>query len=98
MAKYRTVKGERCIESEDGRRWTKDDGGRWTCSIGTVMCELEKRVACPGDTPDTGWYLYTNGASGGYFGEWCGRRILEAVDEATQLLGRVDLIPYDEQG
>jgi hypothetical protein len=40
--------------------------------------ELEYRVASPGDTADTGWYLY----GGGLFGEYMARRLEEAIAEA----------------
>jgi hypothetical protein len=42
--------------------------------------ELEYRVASPGDTPDTGWYLY----GGGIFGRYMDRRLDEALAEADR--------------
>jgi hypothetical protein len=95
MGRYRTSKGERLIESDRGTTWAQE-GRRWKGVFRGVGCELEKRRASPGDTPDTGWYLYTNGVHGGYFGEWCGRRVLEAVDEADRLLRSTELVPYEQ--
>jgi hypothetical protein len=55
-------------------------GGRQLCRKATDRgeYELEYRVASPGDTPDTGWYLY----GGGLFGEYMVRRLDEAITEA----------------
>ena len=45
-------------------KWVTDDG-----------YELEWRKQSPGDTPDTGWYLYGNGI----FGEYMAKRLYEAI-------------------
>lgn len=42
--------------------------------------ELEYRSASPGDTPDTGWYLY----GGGVFGQYMDRRLDAALAEADR--------------
>lgn len=88
MAKYSTADGVRGITGDDGLGWLPD-GKRWQCSYGTGYT-LEKRVRNLKDsTPDTGWYLYSN-APGGLFGEWCGSRILDAVDVANELIAGVE--------
>ena len=87
MARYSTSDGVRGIEGEDGYGWLPATGGRkgWIRQEGPVRWELEKRRRSPGDTSDTGWYLYDN-IVGGYFGESCGSRILDAVDVANTLI------------
>lgn len=95
MGRYRTSGSGRFIESEGGLTWRKTEQGYWGTTFEDVTCELEKRRACPGDTPDTGWYLYTKGVHGGYFGEWCGSLVREAVDEADRLIRSVDMVPYE---
>lgn len=94
MAKYTTSDGVRGILGEDGVGWTKNDQGRWVTDYCGVRYELEKRRRYPGDTPSTGWYLFSSGAADGDFvGEWCGRRLLDAVDEANREIARFDLRP-----
>lgn len=46
--------------------------------------QLEYRVRSPGDTPDTGWYLF--GPNGFPFGEYMGRTIATAFSEANSYL------------
>lgn len=47
--------------------------------------KLEYRVRSPGDTPDTGWYLY--GPNGSPFGAYMARVLTEAKQEAEQHIG-----------
>jgi hypothetical protein len=87
MAKYSQADGVRGITGEDGYGWMPGDGTAWLRSDGPGYV-LEKRRKNPKDgTTDTGWYLYTEGETG-FFGEWCGSRILDAVDEANRLIDR----------
>jgi len=46
--------------------------------------ELEYRRRAPGDTPDTGWYLY--GPNGSPFGKWMERTIAGAQAEADKYI------------
>ncbi len=88
MAKYSTSDGVRGITGDDGYGWIPGDGGAWIRNAGDgPVYVLEKRRRNPkDDTADTGWYLYDD-QPGGFFGEWCGRRILDAVDEANRQIG-----------
>lgn len=52
-----------------------------TAADGTEY-ELEWRRLVPNDTPCTGYHLY----GAGYFGEFCGRRLAEAVEEANNII------------
>lgn len=75
----------------DGRLWVPDPATgaaswrevKWRPHLlGTDrpgQYELEYRKASPGDTPDTGWYLY----GGGVFGQFMDRRLDEAIAEAA---------------
>jgi hypothetical protein len=47
---------------------------------------LEYRVRSPGDTPDTGWYLY--GPSGSPFGAYMAKILADAKQEADQYIGK----------
>jgi hypothetical protein len=92
MARYSTSDQVRGIVSEIGYGWVRErsfgkETGRWVRNDewGSRFV-LEKRTRNPKDgTTDTGWYLYDN-HGGGFFGEWCGSRILDAVDEANRLI------------
>jgi hypothetical protein len=89
MAKYSRTDGVRGITGEDGYGWMPGDEGAWLRSDGPGYV-LEKRRRNPKDgATDTGWYLYTEGETG-FFGEWCGSRILEAVDEANRMIERAN--------
>jgi hypothetical protein len=46
--------------------------------------EVEYRVYSPGDTPDTGWYLY--GPDGSPFGKWLAPTIRDALRVATDYI------------
>ncbi|MET9816858.1 hypothetical protein [Streptomyces sp. NPDC006355] len=91
MAKYCGT----AITGDDGYGWVRETEwgkrtGRWVREYldedGTRYV-LEKRKRNPKDgTMDTGWYLYDSRPSGGFFGEWCSSRILDAVDEANRLI------------
>lgn len=72
----------------DGRAWNPEPAPyatswrdiKWKCG----QYELEFRVYSPGDTPDTGWYLY----GGGVFGTFMARTLDEAIGEAGQVIAR----------
>lgn len=46
--------------------------------------QLEYRKCSPGDTPDTGWYLY--GPNGVPFGVYMGRLLAEAKAEGSKYI------------
>lgn len=87
MAKYSTSAGVRYIVGNDGRAWRPVDGA-WVSQPTSDSPEyvLEKRRRSKVEGGDTGWYLYDD-QPGGFFGEWCGSRILDAVDEADRQIG-----------
>lgn len=63
-----------------------------------VTYELEWRRANIEDgCPDSGWYLYSKGADGGFFGEWCDHGIRSAVNYAVELIVEADLRPHEEE-
>jgi hypothetical protein len=49
---------------------------------------LEYRVRSPGDTPDTGWYLY--GPNGMPFGEYMADILTDAKKKADRYIGTVE--------
>jgi hypothetical protein len=82
----------------DGRAWHREvnpDASSWRdlkwhaarlTSDRDGDFELEYRVHSPGDTPDTGWYLY----GGGIFGKYMARKLADAITEAgAWISGRV---------
>ena len=98
MARRRQAEGERYIEADNGFGWSKKrasvasvERGSYYATIFGVEYELEKRRRSPGDTPGTGWYLYSYGVPGGFFGEWCGSTLLSAIDEASKMIAKADL-------
>lgn len=90
MARFKVVDGHRVVVDDRGREWLRgEEGGYWACRDveAGVTYELEKRRRNVADgCPDTGWYLFSDEV-GGFFGEWCGRLVLEAVAEASRLIG-----------
>ena len=88
MVGRKKINGESVIVTDGPLTWEKQKNGNWETRAHGATWELEKRRRSPGDTPDTGWYLYTYGAEGGHFGEWCGSRIIEASDAAAVLVQR----------
>jgi len=86
VAKYCNWNGVRAIVGDGDYVWLPGDGGAWVCDRNDVNYVLEKRTRNPKDeTYDTGWYLYDDKASG-FFGEWCAKLLLEAVDKANSLI------------
>lgn len=57
-----------------------DSGHDWI----TRTYQLEYRVYSPGDTPDTGWYLY--GPDGSPFGEYMSLKLAEAMIMAREYI------------
>jgi hypothetical protein len=80
MAKTRTDTGGRAWSPEAAPYATSWRDTRWKSG----EYELEFRVYSPGDTPDTGWYLYGVGV----FGEFMARKLDEAITEAGQAIAR----------
>lgn len=78
----------------DGRSWTPRPASfpmswrdtRWaTVALASdhqpgEPYELEYRIASPGDTPDTGWYLF----GGGIFGQYMEHTLAEAITAAGE--------------
>lgn len=97
MAKRVQVNGKKVIETEGGVIWSRNSGlghyerGNYEAELFGVRYELERRKWYPGDTPITGWYLYSFNVSGGFFGEWCDTHLLDAADKATELILKRDL-------
>ena len=78
----------RGIRDIDGRGWIRSLPNpsstswrdlKWSTRDGY---ELEWRKASPGDTPDTGWYLYGNGV----FGRWMAKHLYEAIFYAGEVI------------
>lgn len=98
MARRRQADGERYIEADNGFGWSRKrasvvsvESASYFTEVFGIEYQLEKRRRSPGDTPDTGWYLYSYGVSGGFFGEWCGSTLPTAIDEASDLINKADL-------
>jgi hypothetical protein len=97
MARRAQFEGEKIIEADNGIGWSRErasatsvESNRYVTTYFGIAYELEKRRRSPGDTPDTGWYLYSRGNTY-FFGEFCGATLLPAVDEASRLIDRADL-------
>lgn len=100
MAKYAQINGQRkkVITTEGGITWHRNSGlghyerGNWETELYGVRYEIEKRKWSQQEPDcDTGWYLYSFNAPGGFFGEWCGKTILEAAEAATSKIHQRDL-------
>lgn len=86
MARYTRADGARWIMGESGHGWVPTDGAYVRDGREGPVFTLEKRRRDPENgTADTGWYL-SDDRSGGFLGEWCGSRLLEAVDKADLLI------------
>lgn len=91
MARRIQFCGEKQIEADNGFGWYRDaESGKYVMVVFGISYKLEKRRRSPGDTPDTGWYLYTTNTTG-FFGEWCASTLLPAVDEASKMIAKADL-------
>lgn len=98
MARRRQVDGEEYIEADNGFGWTPKRASvasveqqRYETTVFGVAYELEKRRRNLRDeSHDSGWYLYSSGVPGGFFGEWCGRILFYAVDEASKMIAEAD--------
>lgn len=95
MARRRQADSERYIEADNGFGWSPRRASvvgfsfyKYETTVFGITYELEKRG---GKHEDTGWYLYN--ATGGqhFFGEWCARTLLPAIDEASALIVKADL-------
>lgn len=95
MARRRTHMGERYIEADNGFGWSPVKASvvgisdhRYRTTIFGIEYELEKRG---GTQEDFGWYLYTIKGSTHFFGEYCDRTLLPAIDEASEMIAKADL-------
>jgi hypothetical protein len=89
MARRKQADGERYIEADNGFGWTRcSDNGNYQTTVFGVTYELERRG---GTQEDFGWYLYTIKGSTYFFGEYCARNLLPAIDEASELIAKTDL-------
>lgn len=98
MARRRQINGVKAIDTLGGLIWFRNSGlghyerGNYETERFHVRYELEKRKWSPQEPDgDTGWYLYSFNAPGGFFGVWCGYTIMEAADLATEMILRRDL-------
>lgn len=91
MARYKQADNVRYIEANNGFGWIcLPDGKRQTEVFGMVY-ELERRARSrkePGSL--TGWHLYSVNHSH-FFGEFCDRTLLWAVDVASEIIAKTDL-------
>ncbi|MFI1796608.1 hypothetical protein ACH427_04510 [Streptomyces sp. NPDC020379] len=84
--------GKKLIEGDDGIRWERQENGKYQAELFGVTYELEKRRRSRAEQGDTGWYLYSRGApEGNFLGDYASRTLLEAIDEATDMLLKLDL-------
>lgn len=93
MAKRIQYCGTKLIRGDEiGISWERKESGKYETDMDGVTYELENRTANVRDeTHDTGWYLYSRGADGDFFGKWCARTILEAVDVANEMIDKARL-------
>jgi hypothetical protein len=91
--------GQQLIEADNGIGWERErasavsvSSGRYVTEIFGISYELEKRRRNARVEPgtDTGWYLYSRNDTY-FFGEFCGSRLMEAVDEASEMIIKSDL-------
>lgn len=95
MARRKQADGEKYIEADNGFGWTPERSSvvgfsdhRYRTTIFGITYELERR----GGTQEMfGWYLYTVKGSTHWFGEYCARSLLPAIDEASEMIAKADL-------
>lgn len=97
MARRKQADRQKYIEADNGFGWTKErasatsvQSSMHATTVFGITYELEKRRRAPGDTPDTGWYLYSRGVSC-FFGEFCDSTLLPAIDRASEMIAKADL-------
>ena len=95
MARRKQANFERYIEADNGFCWTADRASvvsneryRYRTTVFGITYELETRG---GKYEDWGWYLYSIKGSTHFFGEFCDRTLLPAVDEASRMIAEADL-------
>lgn len=97
MSRRVRVGGVEALEAVGGVMWERDNGleryerGNYSTRRSGVPYQLEKRTWSPGEPDDTGWYLYSYGVVGGFFGVWCAKALTNAVDVATEMILKRDL-------
>lgn len=93
MAKRIQFMGTKLVESDSGIGWqrNKETGVYETETFG-ISYELEHRRRNARVEPgsDNGWHLYSRGDSH-FFGEWCGYKLFDAIEEASGLIIKADL-------
>jgi len=92
MARRIQFMGTRLVES-GGLGWQRNkDTGTYETEIFGIKYELEHRRRNSRVEPgtDTGWYLYSRNDTH-FFGEWCGTKLFDAVEEASDLIHKTDL-------
>lgn len=92
MAKRIQWCGKKLIEGEGGIGWERQENGKYQTELFGVTYELVKRRRSKIERGDTGWYLYSDGApDGNFFGDYASSTLLEAVDEANEMIIKLDL-------
>ncbi|WP_274916832.1 hypothetical protein [Streptomyces sp. WZ-12] len=92
MAKRVQSGGKTLIEGEGGIGWERQSTGTYQAGLFGVIYELEKRRRSTVEQGATGWYLYSSGApDGNFFGDYASSTLLEAIDEANDMIHRLDL-------
>lgn len=91
MARYKQADNERYIEADNGFGWTCLPNGNRRTTVFGMTYELEKRARSRKERgSETGWHLYSVNHSH-FFGEYCGRTLLAAVDVASEIVTKADL-------
>lgn len=97
MARRIQFMGTKLVESSSGLGWQRErasaaspGSGRYVTDMFGITYELEKRHRSPGDTPDTGWYLYSREVTY-FFGEFCDIKLFDAIEEASDMILKADL-------
>ncbi|KUL44788.1 hypothetical protein ADL22_12660 [Streptomyces sp. NRRL F-4489] len=92
MAKRIQWCGKKLIEADGGIGWERQESGKYQAELFGVTYELEKRRRSKAERGDPGWYLYSSGAPDGNFsGDYTSSTLMEAVEEATTMLLKLDL-------
>ncbi len=92
MAKRIQWEGKKLIQGDGGIGWERLENGKYQAELFGVTYELEKRRHSKGERVDTGWYLYSSGSvDHGFFGDYACGTLMEAVDEANDMIIKIDL-------
>ena len=97
MARYRQADHECYIEADNGFGWTRQRSSSILAAqrvaYGTQIFGVRYRLEKFRDEKGRAWYLYssTPGAQGGFYGEYCDRTLMAAIDRASELIVKADL-------